>query len=112
MVLGIHLKHFQFTMSDERRRFLEDLHLPPNTPEHEYSGLSKLIEAVDEAYHRFTTVTPTADEDSTAPSPIVVFTHLSPSEFRKLEDPEKLLGRSDISRKSANIDRKKGFRAS
>ena len=82
-------------MPDARRQFLEDLHLPPNIPEYKYAGLSKLIEAVDEIYHRFVTTTPSSDDDSTAPSPIVVFTHLSPSEFRKLERMDKLPGKGD-----------------
>ena len=82
-------------MSDERRHLLEGLHLPPNTSEHKYAGPSELLEAVDDAYDHFITITPTTDEDSTAPSPIIVFTLVPRSAFRHIYLSEKLPGTGD-----------------
>ncbi|PGH27588.1 hypothetical protein AJ80_00830 [Polytolypa hystricis UAMH7299] len=71
-------------MSEHRRRFLEDLHLPPDTSE--YAGLQCLEEAMDQAYRRFT-------ED--LQSPFVIFANLPPDEFEK--HGENFPGRVDYS---------------
>lgn len=87
-------------MSSEKRRLAEDLHLPPNTPEHEHAGLSTLLETVHGAYHRLVTAAPTSSEDNldTAPSPIVTFARLPPRDFQTYLG--KFPGRADYLPKS------------
>ncbi|KAK2800343.1 hypothetical protein FQN50_008159 [Emmonsiellopsis sp. PD_5] len=66
------------TMPEQRRRFLEHLHLPPDVSEYEYSGLDHLREMTERAYDNFIT--------NNTQSPFVVFTNLPPEEFEQFKD--------------------------
>ncbi|EEQ83610.1 uncharacterized protein BDCG_00415 [Blastomyces dermatitidis ER-3] len=65
-------------LSKQSRRFLEQLHLPPDVSEYEYSGLPHLQEVTGQAYNRFIT--------NRTQSPFVIFTNLPVDEFEQNED--------------------------
>src|SRR5699024_4787998 len=71
------------TMS-EQGKYLEELHLPPDTSQYSYSGFQQLQQAVDQADERFR---------HHNRSPIVVFANLAPEEFQRCKDD--LPGRVD-----------------
>ncbi|KAK2807835.1 hypothetical protein FQN50_005224 [Emmonsiellopsis sp. PD_5] len=69
-----------------RHEFLA--HLPPDTPEYKYAGISSMREATAKESHRF------LHQDST--SPYIIFTAISPQEVT--DNDENFPGRTDYSR--------------
>ncbi|PGH32384.1 hypothetical protein GX50_04809 [[Emmonsia] crescens] len=65
-------------LSKQSRSFLEQLHLPPDVSEYEYSGLPHLQEVTDQAYNRFIA--------NSTQSPFVIFTNVPVDEFEQHED--------------------------
>ncbi|PGG99652.1 hypothetical protein GX51_06207 [Blastomyces parvus] len=72
-------------LSKQSRSFLEQLHIPPDVSEYEYSGLPHLQEVTDQAYNCFIT--------NSTQSPFVIFTDFPVDEFEQHED--KFPGRVD-----------------